>query len=61
MKSLRAELHVCGAPKALDDTIFVSARYAGQVPGLLWATRVAPGNACGLRLRIYGDRAGLEW
>jgi predicted dehydrogenase len=61
MTRLRAELHVCGAPKTLDDTIFVNARYTGQVPGLLWATRVAPGNACGLRLRIYGDRAGLEW
>ena len=61
MIRLRAELHVCGAAKALDDTIFVSARYGGEVPGLLWATQVAPGNACGLRLRIYGDRAGLEW
>jgi predicted dehydrogenase len=61
MSRLRADLLVCGSPKALDDTVFVNARYAGDVPGLLWATQVAPGNACGLRLRVYGERAGLEW
>lgn len=61
MTRLRAELLVCGAPKALDDTVFVNARYEGDVPGLLWATQVAPGNPCGLRLRIYGAKAGLEW
>jgi predicted dehydrogenase len=61
LERLRADLLVCGGPKALDDTVFVNARYAGDVPGLLWATQVAPGNACGLRLRLYGERAGLEW
>lgn len=61
MTRLRADLLVCGAPKALDDTVFVNARYEGDVPGLLWATQVAPGNPCGLRLRIYGEKAGLEW
>jgi predicted dehydrogenase len=61
MTSLRAELLVCGAPKRLDDTVFVQARYGGDVPGLLWATQVAPGNFVGLRLRIFGERGGLEW
>jgi predicted dehydrogenase len=61
MTRLRADLLVCGAPKGLDDTVFVNARYEGGVPGLLWATQVAPGNSCGLRLRVYGARAGLEW
>ena len=61
MTRLRADLLVCGAPKKLDDTVFVNARYEGGVPGILWATQVAPGNPCGLKLRIYGARAGLEW
>jgi predicted dehydrogenase len=61
MTELRAELLVCGPPKRLDDTVYVNARYEGGVPGLLWATQVAPGNRCGLRFRIYGDKAGLEW
>jgi predicted dehydrogenase len=61
MTRLRADLHVCGAPKALDDTVFMTTRFTGGVPGTLLATRVAPGQYCGLRLRIYGDEGGLEW
>jgi predicted dehydrogenase len=61
MTRLRADLHVCGAPKALDDTVIMTTRFAGDVPGTLLATRVAPGQYCGLRLRIYGDEGGLEW
>jgi predicted dehydrogenase len=61
MTALRADLHVCGAPKALDDTVIMTTRFAGDVPGTLLATRVAPGQYCGLRLRIYGDAGGLEW
>jgi predicted dehydrogenase len=61
MTALRAELHVCGAPKQLDDTAFMAVRFAGEVPGTLIVTQAAPGNACGLRIRVYGEKAGLEW
>ena len=36
-------------------------RHAGDVPGTLMATRLAPGNRGGLRLRVYGSEGGLEW
>lgn len=61
MTDLRAEFHVCGAPKPLEDTAFMFTRYAGEVPGTLMATRLAPGNRGGLRLRVYGSEGGLEW
>ncbi|MEX0367509.1 MAG: Gfo/Idh/MocA family protein [Ruegeria sp.] len=61
MTGLRAEFHVCGAPKPLEDTAFMFTRYRGEVPGTLMATRLAPGNRGGLRLRIYGSEGGLEW
>jgi len=61
MTRLRAELLVCGAPKQLDDTVYVSARYEGDVPGLLWASQVAPGHFVGLRLRVFGEKGGLSW
>jgi predicted dehydrogenase len=61
MTQLRADLHVCAAPKDLDDTVIMTTRFAGDVPGTLLATRVAPGQYCGLRLRLYGDEGGLEW
>lgn len=61
MTSLRAELLVCGPPKELDDTVYVSARYEGDVPGLLWASQVAIGDFVGLRMRIYGEKGSLKW
>jgi predicted dehydrogenase len=61
MTDLRAEFHICGAPKALEDTAFMAVRYDGDVPGTLMATRLAPGNRGGLRLRIFGSLGGLEW
>ncbi len=61
MTDLRAEFHVCGAPKPLEDTVFMFTRYQNEVPGTLMATRLAPGNRGGLRLRVYGSEGGLEW
>lgn len=58
---LRADLHVCGAPKETEDTAFVNLAMAGGAPGALWVTQAAAGNYCGLRLRLYGDTGGLEW
>lgn len=61
MTDLRAEFHVCGAPKTLEDTVFMFTRFEGEVPGTLMATRLAPGNRGGLRLRVYGSEGGVEW
>jgi len=61
MTDLRAEFHVCGSPKPLEDTAFMMTRFVGDVPGTLMATRLAPGNRGGLRLRIFGSEGGLEW
>ncbi len=36
-------------------------RYASGARGMLWASHVAVGNENGLRLRVYGERGGLEW
>ncbi|WP_216856801.1 Gfo/Idh/MocA family protein [Acidisoma sp. S159] len=60
-EELRAEFHVCGAPKPMEDTAFVGLRLTGGVPGFLWVTQAAPGNAAGLRLRLFGEKGGLEW
>ena len=58
---LRADFHVCGAPKPLEDTVLMTTKYDGSIPGTLMATRLAPGNRGGLRLRIFGSEGGLEW
>jgi len=47
--------------RRLDDNVQVMLRFSAGVKGALWASQVAPGNENNLRLRIYGEKAGLEW
>jgi predicted dehydrogenase len=60
-QSLCAELSTFVPGRALDDNVQVMLRFDGGARGLLWASQVAPGNENGLRLRLYGDKGGLEW
>lgn len=61
LTDLRADFHVCGHPKPLEDTVIMTTRYDSRVPGTLIVTRLAPGHRGGLRLRIFGSAGGLEW
>ncbi|MGF1624039.1 MAG: Gfo/Idh/MocA family protein [Alphaproteobacteria bacterium] len=61
MQKLRAEFLVCSRPKPMEDTAYMSVRFAGDVPGTLMVTQVAAGDRGGLHLRIYGDDGKLEW
>jgi predicted dehydrogenase len=36
-------------------------RFSKGAKGALWASQVAPGNENNLGLRVYGEKAGLEW
>ena len=47
--------------RRLDDNAHVLLRYEGGAKGMLWSSQVAPGNENALRLRVYGERGGLEW
>jgi predicted dehydrogenase len=58
---VRADFHVCGAPKPMEDTAFMNVKLGNGAPGSIWITQAAPGNYCGLRVRIYGLEGGLEW
>lgn len=61
VEEMRALFHVSGKPKALEDTAFMHLRFAGGVPGTLMVSQAAAGTQCGLRLRVFGTLAGLEW
>src|SRR5262249_35555101 len=45
----------------LDDNVQLMLRFSQGAKGALWASQVAPGNENNLRLRVYGEKAGLEW
>ena len=61
LESVAADLTSFVAGRTLDDNANVLLRFAGGAKGSLWASQVAPGNENGLRIRIYGDKAGLTW
>lgn len=58
---LRADFHICGAEKAMEDTAFINLKMENGAPGMMWVTQAAPGNYCGLRLRVYGEKGGVQW
>jgi predicted dehydrogenase len=47
--------------RQVDDNVHVMMRLEGQAKGMLWSSQVAPGNENNLKIRIYGDKGGLEW
>ncbi|WP_432254779.1 Gfo/Idh/MocA family protein [Limimaricola sp. AA108-03] len=60
-ESLAADLQSFGPGRSLDDNAHVLLRFGGGARGMLWSSQVAPGNENALRLRVYGDKGGLEW
>jgi predicted dehydrogenase len=47
--------------RTLDDNASVMVEYKGGAKGLYWSSQIAFGNDNGLRIRVYGEKGGLEW
>jgi predicted dehydrogenase len=60
-KELSAELTTFVPGRRLDDHVQIMLRFAEGARGQLWASQVATGNQNNLRLRVYGEKAGIEW
>lgn len=60
-ESICADLTTHVAGRRLDDDVSVLMRFAGAARGTLKATQVAAGEENGLKLRIHGEKGGLEW
>jgi predicted dehydrogenase len=58
---LAADLTTFVPGRRLDDNVQLMLRFAGGAKGSLWASQVAAGDENHLRLRIYGEKAGLAW
>ncbi|WPZ12455.1 Gfo/Idh/MocA family oxidoreductase [Nitratireductor rhodophyticola] len=61
VEKLAADLQAFGTGRTLDDNAHVMLRFVGGARGMLWSSQVAPGNENALKLRVYGDKGGLEW
>jgi predicted dehydrogenase len=60
-EQVAADVSIFVPGRRLDDNVQVLLRWEGGVRGMLWCSQVAAGNENNLRLRIYGDKAGIEW
>jgi predicted dehydrogenase len=56
-----ADLHRFVPGRQLEDNAHVMLRFDGGAKGMLWASGVAAGVIHGHRIRIFGEKAGLEW
>jgi len=56
-----AELSTHVPERSVYDNAHVNLRFSNGARGALWASRVAAGNEHGLHIRLYGDKAGMEW
>lgn len=59
--SLCADLSSFIPGNKLDDDGNVLIRYKGGAKGILYASQISTGEENGLKIRIYGDKGGLEW
>ena len=60
-EQVSAQLATFVPDRRVFDHATLSLRWAGGVPGRIWASMVATGHNHGLRIRVFGDQGSLEW
>ena len=58
---LSADVNITVKDRLLDDDSAALLRFNNGATGVLMATQIAAGEENDLKLRIYGEKAGLEW
>jgi predicted dehydrogenase len=61
VEQLTAEISTFVAGRTLDDNAHLGLRLSNGARGQLWASAVAAGHRNGLRIRVFGETASLEW
>ncbi|WP_210177815.1 Gfo/Idh/MocA family protein [Aureimonas sp. AU40] len=61
VERLSADLQSFVPGRRVDDNAHILLRFEGGVRGMLWCSQVAVGCENALRLRVFGDKGGLEW
>ena len=61
LEELSADLQSFVPGRRVDDNGHVMMRFTSGARGTLWCSQVAAGQENGLRLRVFGTKAGIEW
>lgn len=59
--ALCADLNIIVPGRLLDDDGAAFLRFDNGAKGVLVATQIAAGEENGVKLRVYGEKGGLEW
>lgn len=60
-EQVSARMDVLVPGRRVFDNVTITARLSDDVPATIWASMAATGQNHGLRIRVFGDQAGLEW
>jgi predicted dehydrogenase len=58
---LCADLKAFAPGRPIDDDAAALLRYENGATGVLMASQIAAGEANALRIRVYGEKGGIEW
>jgi predicted dehydrogenase len=61
IKKLCADINIMVDGRKLDDDGNVLLEFDNGAKGILFASQIAAGEENNLKIRIYGEKAGLEW
>lgn len=61
IESLCADVSTFVTGRKLDDDGNVLVRFENGAKGILFASQIAAGEENNLKLRVYGEKGGLEW
>jgi predicted dehydrogenase len=61
VEAVSAEMSTVVSGRRVYDNAFVNLRLSNGARGALWVTMAATGHEHGLRLRVMGSKASLEW
>ena len=56
-----AELSTLVPGRKADDNAHVNLRFTEGARGMMWVSMAATGNLHGQRIRVFGEKASLEW
>ena len=61
IKTLSANLNIVGKDRSIDDDGAVFFKLTNGATGVLTASQIAAGEENDLKIRVYGEKGGLEW
>jgi predicted dehydrogenase len=61
VESICADLTTFGSGYELEDDANLLVHYEGGARGIIYSSQMSVGEENGLRVRIYGTKAGLDW